>query len=54
MDYYDYMERIEMADGLEELNEIVEEASYSMDISNGEYERIYAEALRKAQTWGDV
>ena len=47
----EYLERIQQADSLDELDSIVEEASFDDSLSNSEYEQIYAAGLSKAQAW---
>ena len=44
-----YLEMIENATTFNELNEIVEKASFDDDLTNDEYEKIYVAALNKAR-----
>lgn len=46
-----YFEMIENATTLDELDEIVENASFDNELTNDEYTEIYAASLNKAQTW---
>lgn len=46
-----YMEQVEQADSLDELDSITETAANDETISTVEYETIHAAALRKAQEW---
>lgn len=47
-----YMEQVEQADSLGELDSITETAANDDTISTADYETIHAAALRKAQSWG--
>ena len=46
-----YMEMLEKADSIDELEEIVENSSFDDNISNNEYEMIYNRAIEVAQSW---
>lgn len=46
-----YMEMLEKADSIDELEEIVENASFDDSISNNEYETVYNRAIEVAQNW---
>ena len=46
-----YMEMLERADSIDELEEIVEKASFDDNISNDEYEMVYNRAIEVAQIW---
>lgn len=46
-----YHNRIQSADSLDALNQIVEDAANDDSITNDEYEKIYATALERVQTW---
>ena len=46
-----YMEMIEKADNIDELEGIVENASFDDNISNNEYEMVYNRAIEVAQNW---
>lgn len=46
-----YMEMLEKADSIDELEEIVENASFDYSISNNEYEMVYDRAIEVAQSW---
>lgn len=46
-----YMEMLEKADSIDELEEIVENASFDYSISNSEYEMVYDRAIEVAQNW---
>ena len=47
----EYMNRIQKAVSLDELDSIVEQASFDDNLTNSEYEEIYAAGFSKAQTW---
>lgn len=47
----EYLERIKTAESLDELDSIVEEASFDDSLTNSEYEEIYVAGLSKAQSW---
>lgn len=47
----EYLEKIRIAQTLDELDEIVEIAAYDDSLVNNEYCEIYAEALKKAQNF---
>lgn len=44
-----YLERLQKATSLAELNEIVDEAAEDDALTNGEYEDVYLEGLRLAR-----
>ena len=44
-----YLERLQKATSLSELNDIVDEAAEDDGLSNGEYEEVYMEGLRLAR-----
>lgn len=46
-----YMEMLEKADSIDELEEVVEKASFDDRISNNEYEMVYNRAIEVAQSW---
>lgn len=46
-----YLNKIETAQTLDELDEIVEIAAFDDSLVNDEYSEIYAEALKKAQNF---
>lgn len=46
-----YLEQVEQADSLDELDAIVESAANDDSISTADYEAIHSAALRKAQEW---
>lgn len=45
MSVYDYICKLQAADSLEELNQVVEEAANDDYLTNEEYERVYKTAL---------
>lgn len=47
----EYLERIEKAETLDELNAIAESAAFDETLTNNEYCNIYSEALKKAQSF---
>lgn len=49
MDYFDYLAKIAEADNLEELDSILDEASFDDWLSNKEYEDLYGVGLHKAK-----
>lgn len=46
-----YIEMLEKADSIDELEKIVENASFDDNISNNEYEMVYNRAIEVAQNW---
>lgn len=46
-----YMDRINGAKSMDDLDSIIEEASNDDSMSNKEYEQLYAAALSRAQGW---
>ena len=49
MDYFDYLAKIAEADNLDELDSILDEASFDDWLSNKEYEDLYGVGLHKAK-----
>lgn len=45
-----FLKRIEECESTEELNYIVEQASFQIE-NNADYDEIYNEALKKARSW---
>ena len=47
----DYLAAIAGADSLDALDAIAEDAANSDELTNAEYEAVYAAALNRAQSW---
>lgn len=49
--FSDYLAAVEQADSLDALDAIAEDAANSDELTNAEYEAVYAAALNRAQSW---
>jgi len=46
-----YIKMIDRADGIDDIDRIIENAAFNSSITNGEYEQVYKYGLQKVQSW---